>query len=261
MDSPWVLLEINNTAYAISCNSVLSLSQLLDITPIPASPKEARGVVIFRGRSIQLLDARLLLNFKSIQKEIAEFEEMLDLRSSEHLNWVNTLIDCVMAGKEFTLTVDPHKCDFGKWYDSYKPKNTNTMFLSVFAKFDEPHKSIHKIAETAQNLVKGGHQQDAIDLIQSVKDTELKQMLHLFEDLKRAYSESKKEIMVVIGDEKNCIALSVDQVIAIEHLFEFDENLIKDSITNTKYLSGVAKRKNGSVVFILDCEYLFSEYH
>lgn len=261
-DIPWVLVEINNTIYAVSCNMVLSLSQLPAITPLPATPNEIRGVVIFRGKSVQLLDSRILLGFKAMSKEVEEFVAMMDLRYQDHLNWINTLQRDITNGNEFTLTVDPHKCAFGKWYDSYETKNTNIMFLSTFAKFDEPHKAIHKIGVTAQELIKKGQKDKAIALIESAKDNELKQMLHLFEDLKEAFKDGRKEIMMVLGaDESRSLALSVDQIISIEHLSEFDENLIKDSITDTKYLSGLAKRKNGSVVFILNEEYLFSKYN
>lgn len=260
-DIPWVLAEINNTVYAISCSSILSLSQMPTITPFPKSPREVRGVTIFRGKSIQFLDARTLLNFKTMAQEIKEFSDILDLRYDDHVNWINTLENCVMNGNEFTLTVDPHQCAFGKWYDSYNPKNTNIMFLSTFAKFDVPHKAIHEIGTTTQELIKAGKNDEAIKLIESVRNTEFKQMLNLFEELKIAYENSRKEIMVVLGDENHCVALSVDQILAIESLFEIDENLIKESITDTKYLSGVAKRKNGSVVFLLNESYLLQEYN
>lgn len=261
LESPWVLLELNDVIYATSCESVLSLNQLPEVTPMPKSPPEVRGVINFRGHLIELVDTRKLLAFKSITEDVVEFNAMINQRYQDHLNWINTLENTVKNDTEFTLTTDPHKCAFGKWYDSYNSKNTNIMFMSTFAKFDKPHKAIHQIGITAKQLIDSENKQAAVDLIESTKNTELKQMLGLFDDLKEAYSNSRKEIVIVIGeDESNCIGLSVDQITAIEHLSDFDENLVKDSMTGTEYLSGIAKRKDGSVVILLNDEYLLSKY-
>lgn len=261
LESPWVLLELNGVIYATSCESVLSLNQLPETTPLPKAPLEVRGVINFRGRLIELVDTRRILGIKSITEEIEDFVSMMDQRYADHTNWINTLETTVKNDTEFTLTTDPHKCAFGKWYDSYSTKNTNIMFMSIFAKFDKPHKEIHEIAIQAKELIFSGNKQAAVDLIESTRNTKLKEMLGLFGDLKDAYKNSRKEIVVVIGeDESKCIGLSVDQITAIEHLSEFDENLVKDSMTETEYLSGIAKRKDGSVVIILNDEYLLSKY-
>lgn len=261
-NSPWVLLELNGVIYATSCESVLSLNQLPDATPLPKAPPEIRGVINFRGRLIELVDTRKLLDIKSITEEIEEFNEMMNQRYNDHLNWLNTLENTVKNDTEFTLTTDPHKCAFGKWYDGYKSKNTNIMFLSTFAKFDKPHKEIHGIAHQAEHLIERGDRQGAMNLIESTKNTKLAEMLGLFKDLKDAYQNSRKEIVVVIGeDESNCVGLSVDQITAIEHLSDFDESLVKDSMTGTSYLSGIAKRKDGSVVILLNDEYILDKFH
>lgn len=260
--SPWVLLDINNTVYAVSCKSVLSLSQLPEVTPVPKSPLEVRGVIKFRGKVIQLVDTRKILNLTTIPDEIDAFCKMIDQRYQDHLNWIKTLEKTVKDDTEFTLTTDPHKCAFGKWYDSFSSKNTNIMFLSTFKKFDEPHKAIHQIAITAKELIEKGDKQAAIELIESVKNTELKQMLHLFDDIKEAYKESRKETSIVIGEnEENCVSLSVDQIVAIEHLNDIDEDLIRESLTKTKYLAGLGKRKNDTVAFLLNDEYIFNKFH
>lgn len=261
LNAPWVLLRINNVIYSVSCNVVLSLSQLPFITPLPKSPTEIRGVMDFRGKSIQVLDSRIMLGSPPISADIEDFYMLMEQRYNDHLNWINTLEKTVNEGTDFTLTTDPHKCAFGKWYDSYNPKNTNIMFLTTFAKFDAPHKAIHQIAIKAQEMIHKGCKKEALEYISSVKNSELKQMLSLFDDLKIAYNDSNKEIAVVLGDNSKCVALSVDYIVAIENLTDIDENLISDSITNIQYLSGIAKRKDGSVAFLLNDEYILKQFH
>lgn len=86
-------------------------------------------------------------------------------------------------------------------------------------------------------------------------------MVHLFAETKTAYVNSKREILVVLGEnEQHAVSISVDEIIAIEHLFEIDYNLIKDSIANTEYLTGIGKRKDGSMVYLLNDEYLLKTY-
>lgn len=257
--SPYVLVDVAGGIYAISCELVLSLEQLAKITPLPAAPSEVRGVVNFRGKIIELINTRVLLNSKSIDEDVKEFSELMDTMLQAHLNWVHTLEECILNGKEFTLTTDPHKCAFGKWYDNFK---TNDSVLTFeLAKFDKPHKAIHEIGIDAVEMQKRGNKQGAIDLINTTKDTALAQMVHLFSEIKTAYANSRREILVVLGEnEQNAISISVDEIVAIEHLFEIDYELIKSSITDTEYVTGVAKRKDGSAVFLLNCDYILTNY-
>lgn len=258
-DSPQVLVDVAGLVYAIPCSCVLSLEQLTKVTPMPTSPAEVRGVVNFRGRIIELLDSRILFNSKSIDQEIREFNELMDCMKEAHLTWIRTLEDCILSDKEFTLTTDPHQCAFGKWYDNYK---TNDSVLALeLAKFDKPHKAIHQLGITAVEMRRRGDSEGAIKLINSTKDTELQQMVGLFGNIKDAYANSRREILVVLGEtEQNAISISVDEIVAIEQIFEVDKDLINDTIVNINYITGVAKRKNGSVVYILNNEYLLKTY-
>lgn len=258
-DCPQVLIDVADLVYAVPCKWVLSLEQLSKVTPIPTSPAEVRGVVNFRGKIIELLDTRILFNSKSIGDDVKEFAAMMDARLQDHLNWINTLQDCILNGKDFTLSTDPHQCAFGKWYDNFETNDSTLSF--ELAKFDKPHKTIHQIGIGATEMLKRGDKEGAIDLINKTKSTELQQMVGLFASVKSAYANSRKEILVVLGKtEQDAISISVDEIVAIEHIFEVDKNLINDTIANTDYITGVAKRKNGSVVYILNNEYLLKTY-
>lgn len=261
INAPWVLFEIDEVIYSISSESVLSINQLSQMTQLPMMPPEIKGVINFRGKIIQLIDTRSLLNIKTITQEITDFSNIIDQRFNDHLNWLATLEKSVKENVDFTLTTDPHKCAFGKWYDNFKLKNSNIMFESIFGKFDKPHKAIHKIGITAKEMVEQGKREEAVKLIEAVKNTELKQMFHLFDDIKDAYKESLKETVLVLGNENEPIGITVDKITAIENLFEIDEDFIKESLTSTEYLAGIAKNKNGSIVLLLNDEYILNKYY
>lgn len=257
--SPYVLFNIAGLTYAISCNCVLSLEQLTKIIPIPTYPIEIRGVVNFRNSIIELIDSRVLFNEKSIDEDIRGFNETMDCMKEAHLEWIQTLEDCILNGKEFTLSTDPHKCAFGKWYDNYK--TNDSILLFELAKFDKPHKAIHQIGIDCVEMKKRGNEEGAIALIKATKDTALQQMINLFGSTKEAYANSRREILVVLGkNEQNAISISVDEIAAIEYLYEIDNSLIKDTSTNAEYITSIGKRKDGSVVYLINDEYLLETY-
>jgi len=184
----------------------------------------------------------------------------MDTRRQDHINWLDTLEKCTNDGIPFTLTTDPHKCAFGKWYDTYKTTDLSIMFHSVFSKFDAPHKAIHAIGAKADELIKFGKTQEAIELIEKTKNNELKQMMHIFDEVKTAFKESNREIVVVFGDGKNNLSIAVKKIVAIEYLTDIDQDFIKTTITNTEDLTGVGKRKDGSFVLLLNEKCLMDRF-
>lgn len=257
---PWVLLDIAGIVYGIPCELVLSLHPLDIVTPLPKSPPQIRGVIDFRGKIIELVSIQRILGLPSIEDKVNNFYQTMDARRQDHINWLKTLENCVENDIEFTLTTDPHKCAFGKWYDSYNIDNANITFMSAFSRFDKPHKAIHEIGVKAEQLIKTDRRQEALKLIKSTKTNELQQMMGLFDELKQAYKYSNREIVVVIGNDKNTISIAVDNILAIEYLNETDEKLIKDSMTDIEYISGLAKRKDGSIVILINDDFLLKTF-
>lgn len=256
----WVLINSAKNTFALPAEYALSFFQVDQITPLPKSKEEILGVIKYQGAMIQFIDIKNLFNFKTSAEEVEEFNELMDARRQDHINWLKTLEDSVMNDKEFTLTTNHHLCAFGKWYDSYDPHSANLMFLTTFSRFDKPHQEIHGIGIKAKELIGKNKREEAIKLINETKETKLQQMIHLFDELKRAFAESKKEIAAVIGDSKNKIALAVDEIVAVEELEDIDESALASININSCYVPMVAKRKTGQVVFILDHDYFLQEY-
>lgn len=257
---PWVLIEIANVIYAIPCELVLSLHPLNRITPLPMAPEGIRGVIDFRGQIIELINLQKLLGLASTEDEVKAFYDLMDARRQDHINWLKTLETCVRNGTTFTLTTDPHKCAFGKWYDSYDVKNTNIVLSTALSKFDKPHKAIHEIGIKADELIKNNKKEEALALIEATKDTEMQQMMHLFDNVKEAFKESNREIAIVIGDGKKNISIAVKKVVAIEYLNETNEEFIEETKTNSKYILGISKRKNNTFALLLNDDLLLNEF-
>lgn len=164
-----------------------------------------------------------------------------------------------MENREFKLTTDPHACAFGKWYDHFETNDNTLEYL--LRKFDAPHKRIHKVGVEVRQLVDQGEREKAFDVIRKAKNNELIQMIKLFDTLVNDFTESKRELAIVLEDPKQNleIGLTVDRVIAIEPILEDRENSL-DSVTHKSHESlGLGKRSNDQTpVFIIDENYFFN---
>lgn len=261
MQNLWVLLNLVGNIYAISCQTVLSLFKVTEIIPLPAFSEEIRGVIKYQEKIIQLIDIKRIFNLKPTQEELDEFSKLMQMRKQDHINWLTDLESSVQNNTKFTLTTDPHKCAFGKWYDSFDANETNNiMFMTAFARFDTPHKAIHELGIKAKKLVENNDREAAIRLINEAKNKELGQMMHLFDDLMEAYIESKREVVVVFGEGQEIICLVADEIVSIEDLGDVDKDLLEETIGCSEYLLGIAKRKDGQPVFVIDHQFLINKF-
>ncbi|MCA9648037.1 MAG: CZB domain-containing protein, partial [Myxococcales bacterium] len=108
------------------------------------------------------------------------------------------------------LATDPHQCGFGKWYDSYR--TDNLLFAAHLKRFDEPHKAIHALAAKTLAMVTDGKREEALALIQAARETELNEMIQLFETAKHLVQESTREILIVLRGASPKAGLCVDAI-------------------------------------------------
>ncbi|MDD3237187.1 MAG: chemotaxis protein CheW [Candidatus Gastranaerophilales bacterium] len=256
----WLVFRLYNNKYAIPGKEVSSLFQIPDVTVLQNYDKKVRGLIKYQNKIIQLIDIKKVLNIKSTQDEIKEFEELMDARLQDHVVWLKRLEEKVLNDSNDELVTDPHECAFGKWYDSYNPESYNILFISTFKKFDRPHKAIHQIAHKVDELLKTGEKQKAIDLIKAVKDTDLKQMIEYFDIIKQSFKESKKEIVIAFTNGDTILSFPVDEVMSIEDIKDISEETVTNSSVNSNFITAVGKRKNEEVVFIINQKIFFEQY-
>lgn len=134
---PYILFKIAGSLYCINSKYISTIVQLPQYSTIPAAPANVTGMFKYRNEVIQMLDLRVTFGLKPISDECRDFEEMIDARKQDHINWVKELERFINEGGTFGLAKDPHQCALGKWYDEFKTDNvTITRHLS---KIEEPH--------------------------------------------------------------------------------------------------------------------------
>jgi methyl-accepting chemotaxis protein len=95
------------------------------------------GVFLYTNKQISEAD--------EAQAGIVETTVFLKEKYIDHLLYLNSLKRHVYDGEDFKKTIDPTKCDFGKWYYSHKPKNVEEQ--RIHKALEDPHKRFHESAE------------------------------------------------------------------------------------------------------------------
>ena len=250
-DYPWALFNLGNEIYAVSSEYIKSIFILEEVITLLDTKDYVRGAVNLRGDIIGLVDTRKFYGMYSVQEETKQFMRIMEERKQDHIEWLNELENSVKEQKDFTLTTDPHACGFGIWYDSYK---TNDMMIDYLLKrFDEPHKKIHKVAEEVRDLLAADQYDEAMAFIEKAKERELKQMVSLFDSLCVEYRDGRRELAIVMEDEKTGkqMGITVDRVLSIEGVCDEDDEVAKKipSIANDSLRLG-KRTKDGAPIFL-----------
>ena len=216
VSTTWVIVEVYRREFAVPAACVRELMSIPDVTAVPLRRPQDRGVINLRGSIIPLIDLRKHFGWPSVPEELDAFYQLMNQREQDHRNWLKELDRCVLEGDEFRLATDPHKCAFGRWYDSYQPESP--WIAALLRKFEAPHKAIHALASSATGLVRAGKREEAHGLVEHARNGELREMVALFEQMKQLMRETVKELAMVIATPGNTFALSIDRAIAVENL-------------------------------------------
>jgi purine-binding chemotaxis protein CheW len=256
----YVIVRIKHQRLAICASAVRQLLLVPKVSAVPMAPPEVRGIINVRGQTMPLVDLRIKLGLPSLAKEAAEMDDLLNQREQDHRNWLTELEASVNEKRPFKLTRDPHQCKFGKWYDSYKPENHSVAFVSIWRSLDLPHRQIHAIADHVADMVARNDFDAARALIEDARKTHLQDLIKLFTDVRAVLEQTTREVAILLCHANRQIALSADEVTAIEVL---NEEMIKPlsevtSGTDATLTPSVVKREGSSeVTLILDVEPLF----
>lgn len=265
-DLPWLIFSLNGFTYAINTEFVTGILVPPDnLTPVPDAPTEYRGIVDIRGEVYPVIDMRSLFGYQSLEKECADFTAMLDAREQDHLNWANELKHCVEADIDFTLTTDPHKCEFGKWYDEFK-KNPHNADFSLH-KIEKPHEELHHTAEKIAEIRKRPDSPDKTrkltELMNMVFDEYVPEIVNIIDESKRRYKTFFRETMVTFNSAAGNVAIVVDKVLAVDRITPVSGRKNMDRIFASPFFTGVARnnRVNDDILVIDDKKIIAKSEH
>jgi chemotaxis signal transduction protein len=258
---PWVLIRLEGSMFAVECSWVREMLLLPDTTALPVAVEGVRGLITLRDTVIPIVDLRKILGMRSVEEESQALVAMFNKRAEDHRRWLTELEASVREGREFGLTLDPHQCAFGRWYDAYKPQNV--VLESHLKRFDQPHKAIHALGTSVANLVKAGKLDEALELIGHAHSGILVTLMKLFEETPAIMAAMNREMAIVLRGSNRVLGITADTVESVEAIKPDTKGPIPGLVgANPSSLVTCTARtaKTDRLVLLLDVEKLIARF-
>jgi chemotaxis signal transduction protein len=236
IESQWVTFKTGNETYGVEIQFVQEMLRMPQVHSIPRMPSDNMGVILLRKEVIPVFDLHAKFGLESQQAQAEVLVELLRGRLQDHENWLNELRLCIEEKREFGLARDPHKCAFGRWYDTFTTEDH--YLVNQLKKFDSPHKRIHALADEVMNLANRGEIEDALKLVQSSKTGILDSMIKLFNETIDMVIDQSRPSLIVIGSSSCRIAIAVDEICSVVNTFD-DEIQPPDAIPGIDDFGGL----------------------
>ena len=259
-DALWVLVRVGDQHLALPSDSILEMVRAPVAHVVPQAPPSVRGVASMRGQVGVVVDMRTRMGLESAHEEQQAVVALLHAREQDHHAWVDDLEASVRERRDFTRTLDPHACAFGKWYDTYKaPTLELDWYLRQFA---EPHAAVHAVGATVADHMLHGRHAEAAAVVTHMRETLFMRLLSLFEGARQLMLTSSREIAVIINVRGRSVGLVVDEVEGIDKLkADTLEALPLDFGSSDDAIVGTARtRRDDKVVVVLDLAVLSHDY-
>lgn len=142
-------------------------------------------------------------------QEYADLLEMLPQRRQDHLDWMAALKTSLSDNTPFEKARDPHKCAFGKWYNSYQA--TSRRLRLLLSEFSKPHAKIHSLADTLLDMVQSGHRADALALFAKAEESTLHTLLDIFDRCEKLLQNLQRRVAVIVEYSDKRFAIGADE--------------------------------------------------
>lgn len=254
---PWLLFKLFGVTYAVNSKKITAITPLpTEVTIIPEKPENVRGLIAFRGTTINAIDTRMMFNINSIKSEYETFATMIDGAKQSHIEWIAELERCVTTNQQFTLATDHHKCSLGKWYDSFV--STSNLVNSHMRKLGEPHENLHKLVKEVYDVLETKEEEHNKNLavkkiIDEGKDKYMTEVLDVLETSKSVFKTTYKEMVIVFENGEEIFGIIVDEVLSVDEIQILTGQNLNNSVFRSFYVNGIGlTKKTKDRVLLLD---------
>lgn len=179
---------IANSHFCLDVKNILSFSDEYDQIQ-PVSDEQAPGFLgylDYRDMLVNVYDSAAVLNRKRSRDSQNKLISDIDTYKQAHIDWMTALEHSINTHEPFTKPRDPKMCAFGKWYYAFETQDQDLRAL--LQRIEEPHITIHNLADSLLDLCHQGDAERAIRLLSIEKGTTLRKLLRtldLIQDLLR----------------------------------------------------------------------------
>ena len=254
-DCKYLIATIDRQLFAIAARDIREMVSMPEVARVPDAPAYIRGVCSLHGRVLPIIDTRIRMGRRSARQELDEFCALMQQREQDHVRWLKELEASAREGREFKLTLDPHQCAFGKWYDAYQSEDA--LISGLLKKFDEPHKRIHATGAAVQRHLANNDRDAAHSLIELERETTFSEVKNLFASLRVLVYEQQREMAIVLTAREKVFGAAVDMVVSVESFRSSHIGPLPPGLQHGGMVSDVARRdKTDELVLMLDLERL-----
>jgi len=246
---PYVIFQLFENKFAVSCKYVVSIEQVAQTTEIVNASREVRGISYYKNEPISVYDLRRLFGIISNSEYINHVADIPG-RIADHQMLTMNLIDCAQSGMPFELDTDPQKCDFGKWLHEYKAKTLNLEVRKELEKADPVHDRFHRSAKTMKDFIARGRPDEAAKYSDEIQRF-LDDLVRAMNDLNEIMIKTAVELNIILQLKEKKIGLIVDSAESVEDIDEIQA--LPPSVAMTNYIRKLGlSKKEKQIIFILE---------
>lgn len=138
------------------------------------------------------------------KSNLIELKEKLRQMQVVHYHWVDELREAARRGDKFEGELDPAKCEFGKWYYTYKLDYPE--LADIHKELEEPHKKLHQAALPVIRALQQGDRAGAERLSLRVRQDNLPELMKVYEPfmtgIGSVYDNRKEEVEKTVEKQK-----------------------------------------------------------
>ena len=257
---------VSDSLFAVETNKVLSVKEDLDnIQRIPVGTEAIRGVYKYQDTVVPVYEFSSLISMDSGQQVMQDLIDNLFAREQDHVDWLDDLEASIVDGVPFTKALDPHKCAFGKWYDSFTTRDETLQ--EILNQFDEPHKHIHSLAEKLLSLRNQDKAEQALEELKLERHTTLRRLKSLFNKARDQIKGVMRPVIIFITENgvDPKFGMVVDEIndVIIYSEDSKQENLSISENTSdfSQCLLGMYVKQGGPDSIICDIDAMINRLH
>jgi chemotaxis signal transduction protein len=259
-ESQWVTFAAGKETYGFEIEYVHEMLRLPSVHQVPQSPVDMLGVMMLRNRVLPVYDLCKRFGLLSLSDRTQQLVTLLGERLKDHHNWMAELTRSVDEDREFTLTLDPHACKFGVWYDQFQ--TDDPWLASQLRHFDLPHKRIHALGAEVVSLRKHSETENCRGLVRAGRETTLRELAKLFGDTIELVQDRGRPSVIVVGHGQVTLAVAVDTIQAVvrcraEEIQPAD--ILPENVDGSAVVGLLPQPGDSRLVILLDPRVLYSQ--
>lgn len=252
-NEPHAILGVGAHLLAVPSSAVEELFVLPVVHRAPGGGPNQRGVLSLRGRILPVFDVRRSLGLAPADEELDALVRLLQEREEDHRSWLAELEASVREARTFQLTTDPHKCRFGRWYDTYR--TDNFILAAELARFAAPHAAVHALGDEVIRLVAEKRPDEALARIEQTRAGTLAELLVRFSRAREIVRTEHRELGVVVAVGGRSSVLTVDRAEAVAPIEPFagEDDPVSRGLLETPLVRSLARwRERPTPLLLLD---------